>query len=232
MGSLVKYVGELDEDRQRVKFEEPVDEKRLERIKARIAGLEAERDALAKTIPESWKDARARFDQLAKAETTARRKYRQNVDESYDMIKTMRKMVAQADTLAALQQRYDPLIELIRGKTAKEGIEAIKALESELDALTETHRIKSKLSRAKRALRGDNPDQEKAIEQIRQSAQTLREEVVWHQRAAGELGADLDDYHEAIRLTIGMRMQERLTGEQAEAIAECKAVHKDLTLFF
>ena len=229
---LEKDIDELDEQRQRVKFDEPVDEKRLERIKASIAELETERDALAATVPENWEDARAKFNQLTKAETTARRKYRQNVDESYEMIRTMRNMASESDALSALQERYDPLVELIREKTAKEGLEAIKMLEADLDLLTETHRIKSKLSRAKRALRGDNPDREKAIGEIMQSAEILRNEVTWHQRAANELLDDLDEYHDAIRLTIGMRMQERLTGEQAEAIAECKAVHKDLTLHF
>ena len=33
-------------------------------------------------------------------------------------------------------------------------------------------------------------------------------------------------------MTIGMRMQERLSGDQAESIADCLAVHKDLTLHF
>ena len=229
---LEKDIAELDDERQRVQFDEPVDEKRLERIKARISGLEAERDALAATVPETWEDARAGFNSRSKAETTARRKYRQNVDESYEMIRTMRKMIAETDTLTALRERYDPLIELIREQDAKQGIEAVKALEAELDALTETHRIKSKLSRAKRALRGDNPDKEKAIAEVMSSAEILQAEVEWHQRAANVLGKDLDEYHEAIKLTIGMRLQERLTGEQAEAIAECKAVHKDLTLFF
>ena len=52
------------------------------------------------------------------------------------------------------------------------------------------------------------------------------------ERDLAELGSDLDQYHDAIKFTIGMRMQERLTEEQAQSIADCKAVHKDLTLHF
>ena len=65
-----------------------------------------------------------------------------------------------------------------------------------------------------------------------QSAERLREEVEWYQRARSDLGEELAAYDEAIRLTIGMRLQARLTSEQAESIASCRAVHKDLTLFF
>ena len=148
------------------------------------------------------------------------------------MIRTMRRMISETDALAALQPRYEPLIALIREQPPEEGLEAIKALEFDVDSLTETHRIKSKLSRAKRALRGTNPDKEKAVAEIIQSSEILQQEVEWHRRAESELLSDLDEYNEAIKMTIGMRLQERLTGEQAESIANCKAVHKDLTLYF
>ena len=229
---LERDLTELDDERARVQFDEPVDEKRLQRIREDIAALETERDELLNSIPAEFEERYAGFKQRAKAETNARRKYRQTVDESYEMIRIMRKMLSETDALAALQQHYDPLIELVREQPAEAGLEAIKALEFEIDSLTETHRIKSKLSRAKRALRGTNPDKEKAIEEIMQSAQRLQDEVEWHRRAEQELGADLAEYDEAIRLTIGMRLQERLTSEQAESIADCLAVHKDLTLHF
>jgi hypothetical protein len=49
---------------------------------------------------------------------------------------------------------------------------------------------------------------------------------------AGDLASDLGEYDAAIASTIGMRMQQRLTGEQAESIASCLAIHKDLSLHF
>ena len=232
MRRLEREMKKLDEERRRIQFEDSVDEKRIERIKARMAGLAAERDALAASIPAEFDDRYAEFKKLSKAETTARRKYRQNVDESYEMIRTMRRMVTETDALAALQPRYEPLIALIREQSPEDGLEAIKALEFDIDSLTETHRIKSKLTRAKRALRGTNPDKEIAIAEIIQSGEILQQEVEWHRRAEAELSADLDEYNDAIKMTIGMRLQERLTGEQAESIANCKAVHKDLTLYF
>jgi hypothetical protein len=81
-------------------------------------------------------------------------------------------------------------------------------------------------------LRGDNPDREKAASLVTQALEQMKVEIKWHQRAAGELAADLKAYDQVIARTIGMRMQERLTQEQAESIASCLAVHKDLTLHF
>jgi chorismate synthase len=132
----------------------------------------------------------------------------------------------------ALQGEFEPLLELVRTQSPEDGLEAIKLLEIEIDKLTETHRIKSKLSRAKRALRGATADKEKALDQINQAIEIMQSEIEWHQRARDELGADLETFDQAIASTIGMRMQERLTSDQAESIASCLAIHKDLTLHF
>ena len=108
----------------------------------------------------------------------------------------------------------------------------IKALAKEFDELTNTSPVKSRLSKARRALRGNSPDREKAIAQIEIAMQNLDLEIAWRGRAANHLLPELQVYDSAIRHTIGMRLQERLTGEQAENIASCLAVHKNLSLYF
>jgi len=229
---LQKSIEELEQERQRISFDQQVDEKRIERIRARIEVLEAESEALLARVPDRWEAQRGEFKKLAKAETSARRKYRQNVDDSYDMIATMRKMISETDQLRALQGEFDPLLELIRTQTPEDGLEAIKALEFKIDELTETHRIKSKLSRAKRALRGTTADKDKAIDEVMLAVEILQSEIEWHQRASEGLATDLEEYDQAIAGTIGMRMQDRLNSDQAESIASCLAVHKDLSLHF
>ncbi len=229
---LKSRIENLNDERQRISFEESVDENRIEMIMARIDELTTESEVLTASIPQAWTSARAEFETLAKAETRARRQYRQNVDDSYGMIVTMRKMIGETEQLEALQGEFDPLVELVRNQSPEDGLEAIKALELEIDKLTETHRIKSKLSKAKRALRGTTPDKDKALDQINLAIEIMQSEIDWHQRASDELSDDLETYDQAIASTIGMRMQERLTSEQAESIASCLAIHKDLTLHF
>ena len=229
---IKRSIDELEQERQRISFAETTDEKRVAEIFAEIAALEAEASTLEASIPENWADARARFETLAKAETRARREYRQNVDDSYSMIVTMRKMIAETEQLKNLQGEFEPLLEQIRTQSSEDSLEAIKSLELEIDKLTETHRIKSKLSRAKRALRGSSPDQGKAIDEVMLASQIMQSEIEWHQRAADELAADLEEYDQAIAGTIGMRLQERLSSDQAESIASCLAVHRDLSLHF
>jgi len=232
MRKLQREIAELEQQRQRANSDDNVDEQRIEKLLAKISALEAEIKSLETGIPESWTEARARFEALAKAENSARRKYRQNVDDSYGMIVTMRQILSETDALVALQNRFEPLLELVQRQSPADGLEAVKALSDEIDLLTETHRINAKLTRAKRALRGNTPDQKKAIAEIMLAAEIMQTEIEWHRRASNDLANDLEQYEQAIASTIGMRMQERLTSDQAESIASCLAVHKDLSLYF
>jgi len=122
--------------------------------------------------------------------------------------------------------------EIIENETPKNAMAALKALGAEFDLLTNADPVKSKLSKARRALRGNNPDPEKAVDQLMIAIEKLDSEIAWRSRAALELKPELESYDLTIQQTIGMRLQERLTSDQAENIASCLAVHKDISLYF
>jgi tripartite ATP-independent transporter DctM subunit len=224
-------IDELEQQRQRLKFADVVDQQKIDAILAIIASLETDQKTLLANIPDSWEAARKEFKTLASAEKRARRKYRQNADDSYVIVVTVQQMISQTDALKEIQTQIDPLIEQVRELPADAGLAAVKAYQIEVDKLTETHRVTENLSRAKRALRGNTPDQEQAVANIMVAAEVLQSEIEWRQRAT-ELGNDLGDYDQSIASTIGMRMQQRLTRDQAESIASCLAVHRDVSLHF
>jgi tripartite ATP-independent transporter DctM subunit len=232
MRKLEADIADLTQDSRRIAYTEPVDENRIDEIQASIAKIEIEIDSLQAGIPDRWEASHAGFVSLARAEKKARQKYRMNVDESYEMIVTMRRMIAELDQLIAVEDQFLPLLDAIQDQSTKEAMQAIKTVGAEVDGLTEMHRVKSKLSKSRKALRGDNPDREKAAALVAQALEQMKTEIEWHRRAAGELAAELEAYDQIIASTIGMRMQERFTQDQAESIASCLAVHKDLTLHF
>ena len=121
---------------------------------------------------------------------------------------------------------------VIQNDTPDEAMATIKTLAEGFDQLTNTSPVKSRLSKARRALRGNSPDRDKSIAQLEIAMQKLDSEIAWRGRAADELMPELQAYNSAIRRTIGMRLQARLTSDQAESIASCLAVHKDLSLYF
>jgi len=232
MRRIGKRIALLEQDKQRLRFDETSSELDVEKIDNIIAQLAIEHDELAAQIPGNWEAENSEFDALAKAAKRARQVYRLNVDESYETVVTMQKMLSENKQLERLVAKIEPLIDTINTSGAKAASEAIKTIEGEVDQLTETHRIKSKLSKARRALRGNNPKPDKANAWVREALEQLRSEINWHSRGAEELSAKLKAFDTTIAKTIGMRMQDRLSPEQAESIASCLAVHKDLSLHF
>lgn len=232
MRRIEKSIKNLQEQKQRLSFDENSSEADARQFESKIVKLESEYNLLATQIPDHWQSAHDKFDQLAKATTKARRNYRQTVDEAYETIVTMRRMLSESKLLEEKMAKILPLVDTVREQAPKEAMDSIKAVAAELDSLTEMHRVKSKLSKARRALRGDNPDAEKAIEQITQAANLMQTEINWHNRAEKELSDELESFDNAIARTIGMRMQDRLSDDQADSVASCLSVHKDLSLHF
>ena len=60
----------------------------------------------------------------------------------------------------------------------------------------------------------------------------FNQEVSWRQEANKKLLPELIKYNEVIKHNIGLRLQSRLTKEQAKFVARCNSVHRDISLNF
>jgi len=56
--------------------------------------------------------------------------------------------------------------------------------------------------------------------------------VKWRKDAAKNLMPALEKYNLVIKNNIGLRLQSRLTKEQAKLVAKCNSVHRDISLNF
>ncbi len=227
-----KEIELFDEERLRLGLEASPPESRIRHIAREIQSLGSKRLNIESQIPPSWKESRSRFENLASTEKKARLKYRRNADESYEIIVTMLKMLAEHEALLSLQDKLPPMQEIILNQPADQAMASLKALGKEFNAITNARPVTSKLSRARRALRGNKPDPEKAIGELMIAIERLELEISWRGRAARDLMPELQAYEQSISHTIGMRLQERLTDDQAESISSCLAVHKDISLYF
>ena len=201
-------------------------------LRAQIDSLIRERQALEARIPSDWKEIEKGFRTLNTAERRARLAYRRNVDEAYEAVSTLRTVVDDAGKLAALEGAVLGLRTLIVDETPKKAMEEIRKVERSIGKVAGASQIRSKLSRARRELRRKTPDREKAMRNFDQAVEIFRAELAWRSRAATDLAPGLAAYELAIRDTIGVRQQDRLTGEQASAISGCLAAHRDISLNF
>jgi len=221
-----------NKERQRLSYEENTPEEKVIALDMVIEKAKLDQVELEKLIPEQWGPARKEYVSLAKAEKMARQKYRRNADESYETLVNVQKMVADSEPLKALGPELEGLKAVIRDAEPKQAMETIKAVGAKFDTLKNAHTIKSKLSKARRFLRAKKLNRDKALAHLDKAIEALQQEVSWRSRAAKEFSPSLEKYQNAIRRTIGLRLQERLTLEQAKSIATCQSVHKDISLNF
>ena len=169
---------------------------------------------------------------MEKAEKQARRNYRNNVDQAYETIAEFRKVIDGADELADLEQQMAALETAIINEPAEVAMERIKQSEKALGKVAGTSATKSKLSKARRALKGNKPKPEKAIQLISEGLKLYAAEVDWRRRAAVEIAPALASYDNAIKDSIGLRLQQRLSADQIKEVASCQSIHRDYSLQF
>ena len=229
---LEKRLERLERDRSRLSRDEAATDAQRIEVDDRIAEVEAEMDAIEASIPAAWEDARARYVELSDVQKKARREYRRSVDDAYQTVADLQVLIADAGALRAFEPTLAGLDAVVANESPEQAMEIIKAAERELGEVAGSGRIKGRLSKARRALRGKSPDSEKATGFLAEARERYAEEVAWRTRAAQELAPGLAAYDDAIKHSIGLRVQERLTQEQARLVAECQSVHRDVSLYF
>ncbi len=232
LATVAREMKELNKTSRRLSRGGAADKSEFDEVEAELAELkELQKQILTKT-PVGWEDARKRYTTLEKTESNARRKYRRTVDDAYEPIVEVQGLIASADLLATFEDKIKGLAAVIASDPPPQAMEKIKALSSELSAVKGSSPIKSKLSKARRALKGDNPKPEKAAKELTKALKIFAKEVAWRQAAKAKVLGGLQKYDSDIKETIGLRQQERLTSEQAGEVATCLSNHRDISLSF
>ncbi len=201
-------------------------------LEAELARLEAEKKALEATIPAEWEEKHKKFAGLLAAEKKARSVYRRNVDEAYSPVGEAVTIISGADALAAVRPDIEGLRESVSKLSFEEGAAKVKEVSAKVGAVAGARKIRSLVSKVRRALRGRSPDKEKSLKALDKALDEHAKEVEWRQAAAKAMLPGLMAYESTIRDTIGLRQQARLPEDQAAGVANCMAHHRDISLSF
>ncbi|MDT8343573.1 MAG: TRAP transporter large permease subunit [Thermohalobaculum sp.] len=204
----------------------------IERTRARIIELEAERAALLAGIPVDWEPAHTAYNAITKDDRTARNAYRRAVDAAYKPVLELRAILGATAALETLRAPLEQLAADLPGLSPEDAEARFKAEEAVVGAVEGAGEIRARLSEARRAIRGRSPDPAKALQLVQDAIAEFEAEVAWRSRAQAEFVPALERYNEAIKDTIGLRNQPRLPHDQALYVAACNAVHRDISLSF
>ena len=196
-----------------------------------IGALEREKEELAAQIPADWNDTFKAFNNLVKAEEQALNTYRRNSDQAYGDI---------ADVVTTLKgsERFLELGSELQALSGRIGNEDAEALAAEIDQLADklgevegASKVRSEVSKVRRALEAKTPDPDKAATAMAKALELYDEQKDWREKA-GSVLPQMQTYEAAIRDTIGLRVQDRMPRKTALFVAGCSAGHRDISLNF
>ena len=122
--------------------------------------------------------------------------------------------------------------QIVNGASPEDMIDPLKSLAKQFGSIKGASKIKSQISKARRALSKKKPKLDKAISHLDNAGVIYREQRLWRERAMTELLPDIKIYEQAIRGTIGLRLQKRLAKTEALYVAACTSGHRDISLHF
>ncbi len=203
-------------------------------IEESLKTFKTDKQSLEESIPTEWESRHKEYKTLATKLKKDRRSYFNMVDSSTESLHELQLTIADSEPLNTLSERLVALDKTVMNMGKKEAMAEIKKVENALSKLKGTSSIKSALSKARRVLKKDKTDEakEKAMVFMQKAHETFQADTIWRKRAHKELLTNLKNHEKALSKTIGIRLQERLTEEQAKGVASCMSHHKDLSLDF
>ena len=228
---LEAIIKDLKTDLGRVGNGDGVEAKK-KRFEDRIAGHQAEIDELKKIVPADWEERHKAFGELQKAYKKARNIYRSNADGAYEPIMQLAGILAGSESLQGLREPISGLQGVLDAGDNEKFVEEVSRVSALVKDIDGTSKLRSQLSRARKAIKAKSPSPEKAVKALERAMTEYDKEVEWRSQAAKELKPGIDKYDAAIRDTIGLRLLSRLPEEQSLYVASCNSGHRDISLNF
>ena len=203
------------------------------KMEIQMSALEREQQQLTAEIPADWDQVYKEFSVLTKAELTARKKYRRTVDNAYGSVKDLIELLGATDGFNKLERELTDLHnQVVDGARPEDMIDPLKLLARQFGSIKGASKIKSQITKARRALSKKTPKIEKVISHLDKATVMYDQQRIWRERAITELLPGIKAYEQAIRGTIGLRLQKRLAKTEALYVAACNSGHRDISLHF
>ncbi len=202
------------------------------KLELKIENYELEIKELQNKVPENWKAKNGEFEILHKAKNTRTKRYRKNVDEAYETLDQIVMFINDNEKLKELSPEITELKYNIDNKNYENTLSIIDSLFEKLGEISGTEEFANKLDDLISVIDNDVVDEQKLIEVSSETFDLFNLEVSWRDDANKNLMPELIKYNDVIKHNIGLRLQNRLTKEQAKFVARCNSVHRDISLNF
>ncbi len=202
------------------------------KILLKIEDYNLEIDEIKKQIPENWLSKNKEFEILLKAKNTQTKRYKKNVDQAYDNLDQIFVFIEDHERLNELSSDINNLKKNIVNEDYKNSISIIDSLFEKLGEISGTEELANRLDDLYSLIDNEEIEVNKISDASSEVLILFNKEVKWRKNAAKNLMPELEKYNLAIKDNIGLRLQSRLTKDQAKYVARCNSVHRDISLNF
>ena len=200
-------------------------------IDEKMANLKLKKEELLSKIPANWDKIAEVYQSKVKVLTTAERKYRRGMDDSYNGIVEAISIIQSGPEFERIKPKLIELRDEVSKMDPKGAAELIKSESSALfNDVAGINAVKSLVGKARRSLNKEKT--KKGMEQIDEAIIQLDEELAWRKIAAPAVLPVLQAFEEDVRMTIGLRAQDRLPDYLVPQISRCRSKHRDISLNF
>ncbi len=202
------------------------------KIELKIEDYKLEAEEITKQIPENWSSKNKEFEIILKAKNTRTKRYRKNVDEAYDNLDQIAMFIKDYEKLNELSPEINNIRENINNENYEKLISIIDNLFDKLGEISGTEEFANRLDDLLSLLDSEEIDANKISDANSEVYMLFEKEVKWRKYAEKNLMPELEKYNSVIKNNIGLRLQSRLTKDQAIFVAKCNSIHRDISLNF
>ena len=188
--------------------------------------------AVEGSFPKDWDSVYTNFSALVDTENKARLMYRRQADNSYGGIKDIVDIINGYDRLLELGPDLNRLREKIDVGTPEIVSDEIKLVASKVGRISGASKIKSLLTKARKALKKKKVNKEKVLSYYNEAIMEYEIQLTWMLEAKETVLPNFQMYLNEISDTLGARLQETLPRTAALYITSCTSGHRDISLNF
>ena len=202
------------------------------KILQKIENVKLEIEEIQNQIPQEWKAKNDEFNKINKAKNLSVKKYKKTVDNAYEDLMLIKDFINDGEKFEELKQDMKLLKSKIDNRSYIDAIEFIDNIFEKVGEISGSDEFADKLDYLITLMDEDEVDFEKLQTSTNDTLVLFEKEITWRKDFKKKHMDTINAHDKAISDTIGLRLQSKLTKDQAIYVSKCNSIHRDISLNF
>ena len=229
---ILKLNKKIDKYKAEIRNLDDEDVSDKNKILQKIENVKLEIEEIQNTIPQEWKSKNDEFNKINKAKNLAVKKYKKTVDNAYEDLLLIKEFINHGEKFEELSQDMKLLKSKIDNRGYIDAIEFIDNIFEKVGEISGSDEFADKLDYLITLMDEDEVDFEKLQSSVNDTYVLFQQEIDWRKNFKKKYMDKINAHDKIISETIGLRLQSKLTKEQAIYVSKCNSIHRDISLNF